>query len=170
MKQFIKSPLKFLIILFTFYFFYLNVAFSHFGGRSYSTWKLKDHKVEGSLRIKAFLIRKMRFSDSPKTNLTESLNNYLEEKIVVTKEDELCPLFKKPFSLPLQGGDMVVSFSFQCPKRLNDISKIKIYFNAFFPFSPQHLHFAEVNYLGKRENQYILFSKEKRAYSLQKNE
>jgi len=49
------------------------VAFSHFGGRSYSAWKLKDHKVEGSLRIKAFLIRKMRFSDSPKTNLTESL-------------------------------------------------------------------------------------------------
>ena len=133
MKQFIKSPLKFLIILFSFYFFNLNVAFPHFGGRSYSNWKLKDHKVEGSLRIKAFLIRKMRFSESPKTNLTESLNTYLEEKIVVTKEDELCPLFKKPFSLPLQGGDMVVSFSFQFPKRLNDISKVKIYFNAFFP-------------------------------------
>ena len=126
--------------------------------------------MEASLRIKAFLIRKMRFSDAPKTNLTDSLNAYLEEKVVVTKEDELCPLFKKPFSLPLQGGDMVVTLSFQCPKRLTDISKIKIYFNAFFPFSPQHLHFAEINYQGKRENQYILFSKDKKAYSSQKNE
>ncbi|MBG08280.1 MAG: hypothetical protein CME68_05945 [Halobacteriovoraceae bacterium] len=170
MKFFRKRPLKHLFILISFYILNLNLAFSHFGGRSYSTWKLKDQKVEASLRIKAFLIRKMRFSDSPKMNLTESLNAYLEEKVVVTKEDEICPLYKRPFSLPLQGGDMVVSFSFQCPKRLNDVSKIKIYFNAFFPFSPQHLHFAEINYLGKRENQYILFSKEKRAYSLQKNE
>mgnify|MGYP001200737316 CR=1 FL=1 len=170
MNFFRQSPLKFLIILFSLNFLNLDVAFSHFGGRSYSTWKLRNKKVEASLRIKAFLIRKMRFSEPPKRNLTESLNAYLEEKVVVTKEDELCPLFKKPFSLPLQGGDIVVSFSFQCPKRLNDTSKIKIYFNAFFPFSPQHLHFAEIDYLGKRENQYILFSKEKRAYSLQKNE
>ena len=116
MKLFRKSPFNFFIILLSSYFLHLNLAFSHFGGRSYSTWKLKDQKVEGSLRIKAFLIRKMRFSNTSKTNLTESLNTYLEEKIVITKEDELCPLFKKPFSLPLQGGDMVVSFSFNAQK------------------------------------------------------
>ena len=132
---------------------------AHLRNRSYSEWNLEGDRVKVFFTVNARFVTKLPLIDPLEKSVGQQLSGHLRNNLWVKKGDKVCSLSEFPLSFPLEGGSFYSTFTFYCP---GQSKKFSLFFNAFFNVSPSHLHFAEINFMGKKEQ--VLFSKTKREW------
>ena len=135
-------------------FFISGFSKAHLRSRSYSAWNFEGNKVKVFLTVSARFVTKIPLIDPLEKSVGQQLSAHLRNNIWLKQGESVCSLSELPLSFPLEGGDFYSTFTFFCPKKKK---KFSIFFNAFLNVSPAHLHFAEINFFGKKEQ--VLFSK-----------
>ena len=136
--------IKLIIYLF---FFSINFVNAHYFSESYSKWVINEDYVEGTFNILELeSTRVLQLPEFQKylyqDGLTESevFLKYLEPRIRVSENDELCEKISVSFKNSTKQGALNILFKFKC----DSVKSIKIINNGIFDIVQSHVHIARI--------------------------
>ena len=137
------------VIKFLTFIFFVSIfpSNAHYFSESHSKWNINGVNVDGIFNVfEIEATRVLKLPDIEKflyeQNLSESETfiKYLEKRLKVISENDMCIQIKPMHLMPSKKGSINVAMKFQCKQP----EAIKIINNAFFDIIPSHIHIARI--------------------------
>ena len=145
----------------------IGVAEAHNRSQSFSSWTIDDRRLQMLYSIPAREVTRLKELDNK--SLEVILINYLDDRIEVTQDGEICPLAanEKFESVPSKPAYLRISAVFQCQYGLQTAPPTLV-IGSFFERLSSHVHYAQVLRDGQPPLEY-LFTEQRQQQALELN-